>query len=61
MYTNIQDIQDTHLSQKILIDEFKCLHAQSGILNNLMKNPPNLRNYRQLETLMDVVQRFLPV
>ena len=31
---NIQDVQDTHLSQKILLDEFKCLHAQSGILNN---------------------------
>ena len=36
MYTNIQDnnIQYTHLSQKILLDEFKHLHAQSGILNN---------------------------
>ena len=34
MYINFQDILDTHLSQKILLDEFKRLHAQSVILNN---------------------------
>ena len=47
MYINIentifQDVQDIHLSQKILLEEFKHLHAQSGILNNLNeKNPTN--------------------
>ena len=34
MYTNIQNIRRYTLSQKILLDEFKRLHAQSGILNN---------------------------
>ena len=37
MFTNIentifQDVQD--LTQKILLEEFKRLHAQSGILSN---------------------------
>ena len=31
---DIQDVQNIHLTQKILLEEFKRLHAQSGILNN---------------------------
>ena len=32
--------------------------AQSGILNKQTKNPTKLWNYRQLKTLMNVVQEF---
>ena len=34
------------------------VYAQSGILNKQTKNPTKLRNYRQLKTLTDVVQKF---
>ena len=57
MYMNTRFSRYTFIPEN-LIDEFKHLHAQSGNLNNLTKNPPNLRYYRQLKTLMDVVQKF---
>ena len=38
---------------------FKCTkHAQSGILNNLKKKPPNLKKLQTIKTKIDVVQRF---
>ena len=34
------------------------VYAQSGSLNKQTKNPTKLRNYRQLKTIIDVVQKF---
>ena len=50
-----------HLSQTINWWVLNAKHVQSGILNKLMKKPPNLRNYRQLKALIDIIQRFLSV
>ena len=46
MYANIQDILDvphTNLPRKILLDEFKHLHAQSGIFEQLDEKPNKLK------------------
>ena len=38
--------------RKILLEEFKRLHAQSGILNNLNEKTQQMNgDYRQLKTL----------
>ena len=58
MYTNIQDIIDTHLSQKNLIDEFKCLHAQSGIFEQFDEKPTK---FKKLQTIKNTNGRSTKV
>ena len=43
IFQDFQDVNNIQLNPKILLEEFKCLHAQSVILEQLNKKPNKLR------------------